>query len=175
MGHLGRTLLHLGQTKRIGWLCVGKIRMAEYNISLRSWHAVLGAFVVVGFLSLQSYLRMRTVDDGMQTAMREKLLNEYSGRSAKDVSRLLAEARDGEPVEPLPEVVPRDVEFTSLGAHGKIGARVILVRAELKVDGTVPPDGRSIRYFQLSRKFMESGWMVVGESNSYSYYRELLP
>ena len=75
----------------------------------------------------------------------------------------------------MPEVVQRDVEFTSIAAHGRMGAPAILVRAEFTVDGGPPPDGRSVRYFRVTRKFMEDGWMVVGESNSYLYYRDLVP
>ena len=107
-------------------------------------------------------------------AVHERFLNEYSGRSPKDVGRILAEARAGLPVESLPEVVERDVEFTCIGAHGRTQAPVILVRAEAKVDGVAPPDGRPVRRFRLSRKFMGNGWMIVGESDSYSYYRELV-
>jgi hypothetical protein len=49
------------------------------------------------------------------------------------------------------------------------------VRAEVTVNGTPAPDGRPVRYFRVSRKFMDGGWMTVGESDSYAYYRELAP
>ena len=81
----------------------------------------------------------------------------------------------GSPVEPVPDVVQRDVEFTSIAALGRMGAPAIFVRAEVKVDGGPPPDGRSVRYFRVTRKFTEDGWMVVGESNAYFYYSELAP
>jgi hypothetical protein len=54
-----------------------------------------------------------------------------------------------------------------------MGAGVTTVRAEITVDGAAPSDGRPIRYFVMSGKFMEDGWNVVGESDSYVYYREL--
>ncbi|MGH9714082.1 MAG: hypothetical protein ACRD5M_12365 [Candidatus Acidiferrales bacterium] len=149
--------------------------MAEYNFQLRGWHALVGIAALLAYFGLQIYLRVRTVDDGMRSAVREQLLNDYSGRSPRDIARIVAEARAGTPVEPVPEVVQRDVEFTSIAAHGRMGAPVIVVRAEVAVDGGPPPDGRSIRYFRMSRKFMDSGWMVVGESDSYPYYRELVP
>jgi hypothetical protein len=149
--------------------------MVEYNLQLRGWHAIVGIVALLGFLGIKTYLRVRAVDDGMREAVRERLLNEYSGRGPKDVGRILAEAREGIPVETVPEVVQRDVEFTSIGAHGRIGGPVILVRVEVKVDGDAPPDGRPVRYFRLSRKFMGDGWMIVGEGDPYSYYRELAP
>jgi hypothetical protein len=67
------------------------------------------------------------------------------------------------------------VEFTAIGAHGKMGALVTLVRVEITVDGGPPPDGRSVRYFQMERKFTDDSWMVVGNSDSYLYYRALAP
>lgn len=148
--------------------------MAEYNFQLRGWHALVGILVLVGFIGVKVWLRICSVDDEMRDAVRVELLQEYSGRGPKDVARIVTEAREGLPIEPVPEVVQRDIEFSSMGAHGKIGAHETLVRAEITVDGGAPPDGRAIRYFRISRKY-GGGWMVVGETNSYLYYNELLP
>jgi hypothetical protein len=149
--------------------------MAEYNFQLRGWHALVGIAAVLGFFGIQTYLRIRTVNNGMRDAVRERLVNEYSGRGPKDLARLAAEAHEGSPIEAVPEVVQRDVEFRSIAALGKMGAPAILVRAEITVDGGPPPDGRSVRYFRVTRKFMEEGWMVVGDSSAYFYYSELAP
>jgi hypothetical protein len=51
-----------------------------------------------------------------------------------------------------------------------------VVRAEVTVDGSLPPDGRAVRYFWVSLKFGGDGeWLVMGESNSYQYLMELMP
>jgi hypothetical protein len=148
--------------------------MAEYNVQLRGWHALIGIVALVAFLGIKLSLRVRSVDNEMRDAVRMELMNEYSGRGPADVARLVAEARAGSPVEPVQPVVQRDVEFPSIAARGEMGARVTLVRAEVTVDGGPPPDGHPVRYFQVSRKFT-GGWMVIGPSNSYNYYSELLP
>jgi hypothetical protein len=148
--------------------------MAEYNVPLRGWHAVVAIVALIGFTGLKMYLRVRPVEDGMRDAIREELLNEYSGRGPKDVARLVAEARAGLPVEPVAPLVQRDVEFTSIAARGKIGGPVTLVRAEITVDGGAPPDGRPVRFFRVTPKF-GSGWMVLGETDSYRYLMELFP
>ena len=135
---------------------------------------MVGAAVLLGYMGVQTWLRVRPVEDGMRDAVREQLLNEYSGRGPKDLARIVAEARAGSPVEELPPLVQRDVEFSSMTAHGRIGGSVTFLRAEVTVDGGEPPDGRAIRYFSVSRKF-DGGWMVVGESSSYFYYRALFP
>jgi hypothetical protein len=148
--------------------------MPEYNFQLRGWHAIVGILVLVVYLGGTMLVHLRPVDDVMRDAVRERLLNEYSGRGPKDIARIVAEAREGSPVEAVPSVVQRNVEFPLMAAHGKLSGRVIYVRAVVTVDGGPPPDGRSIRYFALSSK-LGGGWMVVGETNSYSYYTELLP
>jgi hypothetical protein len=148
--------------------------MPEYNFQLRGWHAIVGTIVLAVYLGGTILVHLRPVDDGMRDAIRDRLQNEYSGRGPKDIARIVAEAREGSPVEALPSVVQRDVELVSLAAHGKLSGRVTYVRAVVMVDGGPPPDGRSIRYFALSSK-LGGGWMVVGETNSYSYYTELLP
>jgi hypothetical protein len=148
--------------------------MADFNFQLRGWHALLAIPLVLGFLGIQLGLRMHYVDDKMRDGVRKELLNEYSGRGPADAARIVEEAREGSPVEPVQPLVQRDVEFTSIGAHGKMGASEILVRAEITVDGGPPPDGRTVRYFRMSQ-MLGGAWMVIGESDSYFYYSDLLP
>jgi len=147
--------------------------MAEHNF--RGWHALVAIAAFLGFLTVEMLLHVRPMDDEMRDAVREELLKEYSGQGLKDVVRILAEAREGSPIDPLPPMIQRDVEFTSIAAHGGMGAPVTLIRAEVTVGGGPPPDRRPVRYFCISRKFIGGGWMVVGESNSYRYYKELAP
>jgi hypothetical protein len=148
--------------------------MPEYNFQLRGWHGLIAIAVLLGYFGISLALRVRPVDDAMRAAVRGQLLNEYSGRGPKDLARIVAEARQGKPLENMPEMVQRDVQFTSVGAHGKLDGRIIYIRAEITVDGGPPPDGRPVRYFSISRKF-GGGWMVNGESSSYTYYSLLFP
>jgi len=148
--------------------------VAQYTVQLRGWHAVAALAALAGITGLQMYARVRPVTDEMRNAVRSELLNEYSGRGRKDLARMVAEARNGTPVEPLPEFVQRDVEFTSMRARGSIGGAIV-VRAEVTVDGAPPPDGRPVRYFWVSRKFDSKDWLVMSESSSYQYLMELMP
>jgi hypothetical protein len=148
--------------------------MPTYNFQFRGWYALVALVALLGFWGLKMCTRIRAVDEGMRQAVRQELLNEYAGRGPKDVARIVAEAREGRAVEPLPDAVQRDVEFTSIAARARFGAMVTLVRAEITVDGGPPPDGQPVRYFRVERKFMEEGYMVVGASNGYSYFMELV-
>src|SRR5579863_1189062 len=149
--------------------------MAQYNFQLRGWHAIAGLAVIAGIGGVQMYLRVRPVEDGMRDAVRSELVSEYSGRGPKDLARFVAEARAGSPVEEVPPLVQRDVEFTSMAARGRMGGPAIIVHTEITVDGGAPPDGRAIRYFRVMRKFDGDGWMVTGESNAYRYFSEWVP
>jgi hypothetical protein len=149
--------------------------MAQYTFQLRGWQAMAAIVLLAGITGVQIYLRVRPVDDAMRDAVRAELLKEYSGRGPKDVTRYLAEARAGEPVEPVPAMVQRDVEFSSMAARGRMGGAAIMVRADVTVDGGPPPDGRAVRYFRVMRKFEGDGWLVAGESDAYRYYSELVP
>ena len=78
--------------------------MAEYNFELRGWHALVAIATLLGLSGIQIYSRVRTVDDGMRNALRERLLNEYSGRGPKDIARIVE--RLGEAVEQQDGVGP---------------------------------------------------------------------
>lgn len=154
--------------------------MATYNFQLRGSHVILGIALVLGVMGFNMYLRILPVDDNMRAALRERLLKEYSGRGVKDVARILSEARAGAPIEDLPEVVQRDVQFTSMGAHGKrtalqIGESNIVIRADITVDGGPPPDWRAVRYFRLTYNVLNGTWIVLGNSNAYLYYSTWIP
>lgn len=146
----------------------------QYTFQFRGWHAIVAVVLFVCYCGVSVYARVRAVDDGMRESVRQYLLNEYSGRSPNDVQRILAEARNGLPVESLPEVQKRDVEFPSFSAVGSYAAPVETVRAQITVDGGAPPEGAAMRFFRVERA-LDGQWLVVGPSDSYSYYSQLFP
>lgn len=148
--------------------------MPEYNYEFRGWHAAIALVAVLGFFGVKSFLRIRMVDESMRDAVRQQLMNEYSGRGPKDVARLVAEARAQQPLDAVPPLVQRDIEFKSIGARGQWDALVAVIRVEITVDGAAPPDGRNTRFFRVSQK-LDGGWMVIGDSDSYSYFMMLVP
>jgi hypothetical protein len=62
---------------------------------------------------------------------------------------------------------PEDVEIVSISARGR--GEKIIARAEIRVGGEEPPDGRPVRYFRM-RHSMATGWTVRSETQSWSYY-----
>jgi len=74
--------------------------MPEYNIQLRGWHAVVALAALLAVLGISMALRVHPVDDERRAAVRERLLDEYSGRGPKDIARMVEKARAGARVEP---------------------------------------------------------------------------
>ena len=148
--------------------------MPQYTFQFRGWHGIIAVVLFLGYCGVSASLRLRSTDDGMREAIREYLLNEYSGRSPGDVQRVLAEARTGQTVESLPEVQKYDVEFPSISAVGRFAAEYETARVQITVDGGSPPKGPALRYFRVEH-VLSGKWLVVGQSDAYNYYSELLP
>jgi hypothetical protein len=61
----------------------------------------------------------------------------------------------------------KGIELTAISARG-VGQE-IYVRAEIRVNGEEPPDGRSVRYFEVYRSTM-SPWQCVRNAMAFEYY-----
>ncbi|HTT34230.1 MAG TPA: hypothetical protein VMH48_11555 [Methylomirabilota bacterium] len=151
--------------------------MATYNFTLRGWKALVALGLVLAFFGVRFWWRFQTVDENGRAALSEYLLKEYQGRGQRDLMQRVQAYKAGQPVDPLPELKPMDVEFTSLTAlgTGRSGYeyRRMVVKVAITVDGGPPPQGNSTRYFYLNH--FGDTWSVSGEASFYSYYASLLP
>ena len=147
--------------------------MSESRIELKGWQAIAVLAVILVVTGFQVLSRFRTVPEDSRDTLRQWFVLDYEGRGPKALAKMAADYRAGvrpDP-EPAPAVAP-NVDFVSLTAHGL--ADTMIVRAEVTEDGGPPPDGRPVRYLFLTTK-PGGGWMVFGESDSFQYYRILLP
>lgn len=147
--------------------------MAETRIELSGWKAISVLALILAVTGFQVHSRFRSVSEDGREALRQWLVREYEGRGPKALAKLAADYRAAVRVdpEPLPAVEPK-VEFVSVSAHG--WEDTMVVRTQVTVDGGPPPDDRPVRYLFLTTK-PGGGWMVFGESDSFQYYRVLLP
>jgi hypothetical protein len=146
--------------------------MPEYNFTFRGWKAVAVLTLVVAIFGIRLLWRVQSVDDAGRAALTEWLRNDYQGRGQRDIMQRLQDYKAGLPVQPLPELQPLNIEFSSLSALGTY--RKMVVKVQITVDGSPPPQGNSTRYFYMTH-YSVGGWSVSSETTSYSYYSVLLP
>jgi hypothetical protein len=135
------------------------------GITLRGWPAVIVIAMVVVLYGLTFVVSRSSLDDEALSPIRLQLQGEYT-------SAVLPEL---DPNDPDPEVVERlteldQIEFASVSARGS-GEKVI-VRVEPLVNGQPPPDGRDVRYYQMSWSSL-TGWRMRRETTAFSYYTTL--
>lgn len=61
-----------------------------------------------------------------------------------------------------------DITFVSLKARGLMKDDII-IRADIRVKGQPPPDGKSVRYYRMQYSLL-LGWCHSRSSNAFSYY-----
>lgn len=135
------------------------------QVKLTGWPAMVVAVLAVGFYGLTFVISRRTLDDDALAPVRQQLQGEYS----------LVLLPGVDPQQPDPAAVERllaldRITFASVSARGS-GDNVI-VRVEPRVDGSPPPDGRSVRYFRMSWSALQ-GWRLRHETTAFKYYTQL--
>jgi hypothetical protein len=146
--------------------------MSETRIELTGWKAIAALLVFVAVAGVRLSMRFPAIPDDGRDAVRAWLVKDYEGRGPKALAQMVSDYRAGLPVHvPDPPAEVPQVDFVSLRGHGLRGAMV--VRAEVSVNGGVPPDDRPVRYFFLTTKF-DGGWMVMSETTEFSYYEALV-
>ena len=147
--------------------------MPETRIELTGWKAVAGLAVILAITGIRLAARFPTVPDDGRETVRTWLVNDYEGRGPKALAQMVSDYRAGLPVHtPDPPAVVPQVEFVSLGAHGS--RDLMIVRAQVSVDGGPPPDDRPVRYLFLTRKFDGGGWIIMSETTAFRYYEALV-
>ena len=146
--------------------------MAEYNFTLKGWKAIAALAVLGAIYGLRIYSRVQTVDDSGRDVLTAWLLKDYQGQGPRDIMKRLQDYKAGMPMQPMTEIKPMNIEFPSLSARGTRSN--LIVKAQITVEGGVPPDGQPVRYFYMTYH-PDTGWAVLGESTSYAYNRTLLP
>ena len=145
--------------------------MPEYNITLKGWKAVVVIVLVLAAYGIRIYSHVQTVDDAGRDVLTAWLLLDYQGQGPRDIIKRVQDFKAGLPVQPMTEVKPMNIAFTSISAHGLSSGMV--VKVEITVDGATPPDGQPTRYFYMTHS-PDGGWKVLAETDTYRYYRTLL-
>ena len=146
----------------------------EYRQNLKGWHAAVVALGLLAVIAYQCTRRIQTLDESARFAIGVSLVREYRGAGLKQrVQEYLKQKAGNASSEPAPTVTPMPhVDLALVGAHGS--KDIIVAKVKVRVNGGLPPDGRSIRYLDLMRSSTDGRWQVVADSDAYHYMMSLL-
>jgi hypothetical protein len=142
----------------------------QFTVTLKGWKAVAALMLIAAVYGLVLYSRVQRLDDSGRQALQGWLLKDYNGQGPKEIYKRVQDYKAGLPFQPLPDIQPMNIEFSTVSARGS--ANNLIVKVEITVDGGPPPDGRPVRYFRMMHND-DRGWWVSSETDSYWYYRTM--
>jgi hypothetical protein len=144
-------------------------RKMEKSIQFTGPKAVAALVVIAVVVGFQYFSHNQSLQTGAVDAIKTHLVAEYTRYHLPE----LQQAATGGTVDEtrLEEIAGQlnaeNIDIVSINARGRGGNYV--ARVEIRVDGSQPPDGKSVRYFKMSHSTV-TGWRVLRESNPWSYH-----
>lgn len=134
--------------------------MRQVQIKLTGAKAVVAILLVTAFMGYRFFSAMSTIEIAAAEVLKFSLWGEYA-------SRLMAERP-----EPTEETARRalaldNIQFPEINGRGTPSDMVVRVR--IVVDGSPPPDGRSVRYFRMEYSQLTK-WRYVRETTAFAYH-----
>jgi hypothetical protein len=139
------------------------------KLELKGWKAIAALAIVAAVLLGKFAVQRSTLDTGAAAELKFWLRGEYLSGSLAEVDvEQMSEAEVEAKAEELLGL--REITFTKMSARGSDDD--IIVKLEIQIAGKDPPDGKRIRYFQMSHSAV-TGWRVQREATALSYYLKL--
>lgn len=133
------------------------------QLRLKGRAALAAIALILGLLGWRATSARTALNGPASEAVRLQLVGEYA-------DDLLPALRD-DPEAHLDAIVrSEDIEITTLGVRGT-GDNVV-AKVEIQVRGGPPPDGESIRFYELEHTKL-SGWRVRWETSEFQYRLKL--
>ena len=138
------------------------------NFKLTGWRAIPLIAIVVGLFVWRSIAATSELQAEGLTELKFRLLGEYTSQNLAPLREALA-AGDRAAAKRNAELLVRleKITFPSIGSRGAGTKRVI--RVEVEVDGSEPPDGQPVRYFHAEHSTL-LGWRIKRKAYWWSYY-----
>ncbi len=134
--------------------------MGQVQIKLTGAKAVIAIVMVAAFLGFRFFNATSTLETAAADELKFWLWGQYA-------SRLMAEKP-----EPTVETARRalaldNIQFSEINGRGT--PRDMVVRVRIVVDGSPPPDGRSVRYYRMEYSQLTK-WRYVRETTAFAYH-----
>ena len=139
--------------------------MATRSVTLTGWKAVAAIAVVAAFGLFRLSQQAGTLDTQGREVLTTWLAAEYTRSALRGIEQT---GRDAGTAAKLLDA--QAIDFRSLSARGR--GEDVIVRAEVRVAGRTPPDGRSVRYFRMAYR-LGTGWSYRREATAFAYYTKL--
>lgn len=131
-------------------------------LELKGWKAIALVLGLAAFAGYRAVAARTTLEEDA----RERIELHLQARYARDaMAEIDPEAFDGADAREVLRVTK--VEVRSLKARG--WGDEVVVRAEVRVDGGIPPDGEPITYWRMTHGSV-TGWTVDREVGPFSWW-----
>lgn len=140
-----------------------------FKLKLSGTRAVLALLILVAVAGFRLVTSNAALDTDAASVIRTQLVSDYTRQDLPELQQAVADGTVTEAqVQEIVGVISSGaIEFGELKARGHGGRRV--VRAEISVGGAAPPDGRSVRYFEMTTSPV-TGWRIRREVGAARYY-----
>jgi hypothetical protein len=136
---------------------------------LKGWKAIAALAIIAAVVGGKFLFERSTLTTEATEEIKLYLRGEYVSQELRDFD--LEQMTDEEAEAKAQELLKlEDIQFTSVSARGR--GDDVRVKLEIQVAGEVPPDGKRVRYYQLSHSAL-TGWHVRREISALSYYLKL--
>lgn len=138
------------------------------KFQLKGLSAVVAIVAVVGIAAFGTTTARADLDRGATEELTRVIGSGYARTKMRAIAAADPEKPALEEIEAL--FTLQNIEFTSIDARGRPSD--MTVRVEISVNDGPPPDGRDVRYFEMSHDAVV-GWRVEREIPARSYYLKL--
>ncbi len=143
--------------------------MADFEVKLKGWMALPVLVLFVGFAGYRLFSIKTTLASEAAEELKVWIRADYARSYLEciDVNKL-----DKQTLDPHIEAMAA-LEKVQIVVISFRGTDPVYVKAEIRVDGKEPPDGRPIRYFLMEYSTL-TGWRVLREISALRYHLKLL-
>jgi uncharacterized protein HemX len=143
------------------------------QIKVTGWKAIAVVVVVVAIVAFRFVSQNRTLQTEAVEQIKTELAAEYARQllpQLQQAAQAQSPADEAQTEQLVRQLSTDNIEITSITARGS--GDDIVARVDIVVDGGLPSDGKSTRYYKMEYSTV-TGWRFRYEVGKWSYYLTL--